>query len=268
MTRTLLQTRPTGRPTSHAYEPLPASPPSGLARFGSQSDLAVGLQNASPVWTVTLADDHPLVLRGLQELIGAQPEFLIRSASADGETALADIRRERPDLAVLDLNMPRLSGLEIVRALVTERISARVVFVTAALTDDQILEAVTLGVWGIVLKDMAAETIVDCLKRVTRGDRWLPGDLIQAAISGQAGRRARRFNSVDTLTTREREVADLVARCLSNKEIATQLNLSEGTIKIHLHNIYRKLAINSRTALTVFALGGRVGADQHSKHTA
>ena len=211
-------------------------------------------------WTLSLADDHPLVLRGLRKLIGAEPEFLILAASADGATALADIRRERPDIAILDVNMPRLSGLEILREVGRERLSTRVIFLAAILTDDQILEAITLGVWGIVLKETAPETLVDCLKRVARGDRWLPGDLIQAAMIRHAKRGAR-WNTEGTLTTRENEVANLVVRCLSNKQIAHQLNLSEGTVKIHLRNIYRKLAIENRTALTVFALRGRADAD-------
>jgi len=256
-----LQTR-VRRPTKHQpSDPLQVSTPPASAGLGNEADLAGEPQATTRPWTVALADDHPLVLRALHQLIGAQPEFLIRAASADGATALGDIRRERPDIAVVDVNMPKLSGLEVLREVGRERLSTRVVFLTAVLTDDQILEAIALGAWGIVLKEIAPEALIDCLKRVARGERWLPGNLIQAAMTRYARRRALPSNTVETLTTREKEVADLVARSLSNKQIADQLNLSEGTVKIHLHNIYRKLAIDNRAALTVFTVSGRAGTD-------
>ena len=256
-----LQTRVARGPTSHhPSEPLQISTPRVSAGPGNEADLAAGPQATKRPSTIALADPHPLALRGLHALISAQPEFVIRAASADGATALGDIRRERPDIAVIDVNMPKLSGLEVLREVGRERLSTRIVFLTAILTDDQVLEAVALGVWGIILKEAAPETLVECLERVARGDRWLPGNLIQAAMTRYARRRARPSNTAVELTTREGEVADLVARCLSNKQIAGQLNLSEATVKNHLHNIYRKLAIDNRTALTVFALSGRAGA--------
>jgi two-component system nitrate/nitrite response regulator NarL len=209
----------------------------------------------SLAWTVSLADDHPLVLRGLSQLIATRPDFDVVSAAPDGEAALADIRRFLPDVAVLDVNMPKLGGLDVLKAAVGERLATRIVFLTASLGDERMLEAVKLGVYGIVLKDSAPESILDCLDQVVAGGRWLATDFVQTALTREAARRDSDTEPVEPLTAREREVIRLVSSGLSNKQVARELTLTEGTVKIHLHNVYRKLKLSSRTALTAYALG-------------
>jgi DNA-binding NarL/FixJ family response regulator len=212
-------------------------------------------------WTVALADDHPLVLRGLAQLIATRPQFEIVATATDGNAAIDDIRRHAPDVAVLDVNMPKLSGLDVLRAAVTERLATRIVFLTASLTDERMLQAVNLGIYGIVLKDSAPESLLDCLDQVVAGGRWLAADLVQSALMRETARRRTGRGPIEALTTREAEVMRLVTSGLSNKQVARQLALSEGTVKIHLHNVYRKLNLGSRTALTVYALG-RVGSSE------
>jgi DNA-binding NarL/FixJ family response regulator len=212
-------------------------------------------------WTVALADDHPLVLRGLAQLIATRPQFEIVATATDGNAAIDDIRRHAPDVAVVDVNMPKLSGLDVLRAAVTERLATRIVFLTASLTDERILQAVNLGIYGIVLKDSAPESLLDCLDQVVAGGRWLAADLVQSALMRETARRRTGRGPIEALTTREAEVMRLVTSGLSNKQVARQLALSEGTVKIHLHNVYRKLNLGSRTALTVYALG-RVGSSE------
>lgn len=207
-------------------------------------------------WTVALADDHPLVLRGLCQLIATRPQFEIVSTATDGTAAIDDIRRHAPDVAVLDVNMPKLSGLDVLRAAVAERLATRIVFLTASLTDERMLQAVNLGIYGIVLKDSAPESLLDCLDQVVAGGRWLAADLVQSALTRETARRRNSRGPIEALTAREAEVMRLVTSGLSNKQIARQLALSEGTVKIHLHNVYRKLDLGSRTALTAYALGG------------
>jgi DNA-binding NarL/FixJ family response regulator len=209
----------------------------------------------APSWTVTLADDHPLVLRGLAQLVATRPQFEIVSTATDGNAAIADIRRHAPDVAILDVNMPKLSGLDVLRAAVAERLTTRIVFLTASLTDERVLQAVNLGIYGIVLKDSAPETLLDCLDQVVAGGRWLDADLVQTALTRETARRRSSHGPIEGLTTREAEVMRLVTSGLSNKQVARQLALSEGTVKIHLHNVYRKLNLGSRTALTAYALG-------------
>jgi DNA-binding NarL/FixJ family response regulator len=212
-------------------------------------------------WTVALADDHPLVLRGLAQLIATRPQFEIVATATDGNAAIDDIRRHAPDVAVLDVNMPKLSGLDVLRAAVAERLATRIVFLTASLTDERMLQAVNLGIYGIVLKDSAPESLLDCLDQVVAGGRWLAADLVQSALMRETARRRTGRGPIEALTTREAEVMRLVTSGLSNKQVARQLALSEGTVKIHLHNVYRKLNLGSRTALTVYALG-RVGSSE------
>jgi len=212
-------------------------------------------------WTVTLADDHPLVLRGLAQLIATRPQFVVVATATDGHAALAAIRQLTPDAAVVDVNMPKLKGLDVLKAAVGERLSTRIVFLTASLNDESILEAVSLGVYGIVLKDSAPESLLDCLDQVVAGGRWLADEFVQTAISRETVRRQSSRGPIEALTTREVEVMRLVTSGLSNKQVARELALSEGTVKIHLHNVYRKLNLGSRTALTAYALGRAVNGD-------
>jgi DNA-binding NarL/FixJ family response regulator len=203
-------------------------------------------------WTVALADDHPLVLRGLRDLIATRREFTVLSVASDGEAAMAEIKARKPDLAVLDVNMPKLNGLDVLRTVMRERLPTRIVFLTASLADERMLEAVNLGVYGIVFKDSAPESLLECLDHVILGERWLAGDVVQKALARQAQWHVDNQGTA-VLTTREGEVMRLVASGLSNKHIARRLDLSEGTVKIHLHNVYRKLNLSSRTALTAYA---------------
>jgi len=212
-------------------------------------------------WTIALADDHPLVLRGLAQLVATRPQFEIVSTATDGNAAIDDIRRHAPDVAVLDANMPKLSGLDVLRAAVAERLATRIVFLTASLTDERMLQAVNLGIYGIVLKDSAPESLLDCLDQVVAGGRWLAADLVQTALTRETARRRSSRGPIEALTTREAEVMRLVTSGLSNKQVARQLALSEGTVKIHLHNVYRKLNLSSRTALTAYALGRAMNSE-------
>jgi DNA-binding NarL/FixJ family response regulator len=208
-------------------------------------------------WTVSLADDHPLVLRGLADLIASRPDFSVLAVSSDGEAAIAVIHEKRPDLAVLDVNMPKLSGLEVLRRVTREQLPTRIVFLTASLADERMLDAINLGVHGIVFKDSAPESLLECLDTVVAGERWLASDFVKAALAREAERRE--DGQGGDLTQREVEIMRLVTIGLANKQIARRLDLSEGTVKVHLHNVYRKLNLNSRTALAAYALARRSG---------
>ncbi len=203
---------------------------------------------------VVLADDHPVVLSGLRMLLQADRSINVIAACSNGVAALQSIRDHKPEVAVLDISMPDLTGLDVLQAVEEDQISTRVVFLTASATDDQIVTAIARGARGILLKDTAPETLLECLHKVAAGDRWLPPELVDAALEREAGRRLRGDQIEDLLTAREREVLLLVAEGLSNKEIARRINLSDGTVKIHLHNIYQKLGTPNRTAVAVLAL--------------
>ena len=202
--------------------------------------------------SVMLAHDHPIVLGGLATLLRAN-RFEVVSASANGLDALNALRNIEPDLAVLDICMPGLTGLQVLQHVEDEGLRTRIVFLTASATDEQILKAVTHGAWAIMLKDAAADSLVDCLQNVAKGERWLPPELVSPALSREAERRNESERLDNVLTAREREISILVADGLSNKEIARRTNISEGTVKIHLHNAYQKLGLSNRTSLAGLA---------------
>jgi DNA-binding NarL/FixJ family response regulator len=208
--------------------------------------------NSNAPKQVLVADDHPVVLSGLHALLGTAPEFQVVALCSTGREALEKIRTFEPELAVLDVRMPDLTGVEIVEILDKEGLGTRVVLLSASLTDAQITRAVNAGAWGIVLKDTAVEELLDCLSNVAAGRRWLPQDIV-GALEREAARRGDQDEYGRSLTSREQEIAALVAEGLSNKEIARKAGISEGTVKLHLHNIYQKLGVSNRTALAMRA---------------
>ena len=204
---------------------------------------------------VVLADDHPIVLSGIRGVLGSQSDFDIVGMAANGADALRLIRELEPDAAILDISMPELDGIEILEAVEREGHASRIVFLTATATDSQITAAVRGGVWGILLKDAAAMTLVDCLRSVISGKRWLPTNLIDPAFRREIERTTFSGAVDDCLTPREHDLVALVAEGLSNKHIARRLLISEGTVKNHLHNIYRKVGVANRTSLACLARG-------------
>lgn len=196
-----------------------------------------------------LADDHPLVLNGLFHLLQEYPDFQVLDRCSSGAEALAAVKKNRPDVLVLDLLMPGKDGLEVARDLNALGDPPRIVLLTAQLHEDQLIEALRLGVRGFVLKEMATKLLVECLRRVHAGGQWLEKDSASRAMEKLVRREARNREIAGLLTPREIEVVAMVAKGLSNKEIGAQLFIAEGTVKIHLHNIYEKLGIARRAEL-------------------
>ena len=206
---------------------------------------------------VLLADDHPIVLGGLRALLQAEPGVEIVATAPDGASALEMIRAHEPHIAVLDINMPKLAGLDVLEAIERDGLATRVVLLTGTASDEQIATAVERGAWGLLLKEQALSTLIECFEAVSSGQRWLPEEVVAPAVRRAAERRETVGQLRRVLTAREYEIAGLIAQGLSNKHIARLLKLSEGTVKIHLHNMYEKLAgVNriwsvNRTSLAV-----------------
>src|SRR4051795_12482077 len=139
---------------------------------------------------VLLADDHPIVLGGLRALLRSEPGVEVVAAAPDGAIALELIRAHEPHMAVLDINMPELSGLDVLEALEQDGLATRAVFLTGAASDEQIVTAVERGAWGVLLKEHALDTLVQCLRIVAAGQRWLSGGGGASADPRGPGRRA------------------------------------------------------------------------------
>ncbi|MGH9361775.1 MAG: response regulator [Thermoanaerobaculia bacterium] len=202
---------------------------------------------------LVLADDHPLVLDGLEQLFRLERDFEVVARCRDGHEALRAIRQHRPDVLVLDIKMPGLDGLSVLRAIRDERLPTETVLLTAALDDDQLVEAVRLGVRGVVLKESAPRVIINALREVRSGGSWLEGRAVSRALQKLVGREATVREAERLLTPRELEIVRMVGSGARNREIASRLFITEGTVKIHFHNIYEKLAINSRVELALWA---------------
>ena len=200
-----------------------------------------------------LADDHPIVLEGLAQLFRVEPEFHVEARCRDGEEALCEVRARRPDVLVLDVRMPRRDGLEVLRAIRLEGLTTRVVLLTAALEEEELVEALRLGVGGVVLKEMAPQLLLEAVKEVHSGGSWLDKGSVSRVLSKLLEREEVAKEVAQVLTPREIEIVRMVARGLRNRAVAEQLTITEGTVKIHLHNIYQKLGVDGRLELAVYA---------------
>ncbi|HYM60980.1 MAG TPA: response regulator transcription factor [Thermoanaerobaculia bacterium] len=202
---------------------------------------------------IVLADDHPIVLDGLEQLFALERDFEIVHRCSDGEATLEAVRRLRPEVLVLDIRMPKRDGLSVLRDIVADKLPTQVVLLTAELSEEETLEAVRLGVGGIVLKEMAPRLLVQCVRKVSEGERWLDQTAIRKALDRVLRREAGLGEASRLLTPREIEIVKMVAVGLRNKQIAEKLTITEGTVKIHLHSIYEKLQISGRVELSLYA---------------
>ena len=204
--------------------------------------------------TVVIADRHPVVLQGLRNVLGAQYGFKVIACCTDGTSCIEAIRSLVPDIAILDVSMPDLTGLEILAIANSENLSTRLVFFTASSADRELIIAAAAGAYGVILKDAAPEALVQSLRQVADGQRLLPLPSSDRPVSSGQRNSAIAENVLKVLTHREREIMRLVSEGLSNKAISRRLNISHGTIKVHLHHIYEKLEINNRTVLAALAI--------------
>jgi DNA-binding NarL/FixJ family response regulator len=228
----------------------------GTVTIGSQSG---NRQISQLEATLVLADDHPLVLSALEAVLAGDPLWQLVGSYLDGASALEGIRQVKPDVAVLDIRMPGMSGLEILQAIVREGLRTRTVLLTGSATGREITEALESGVWGILLKAEATSNILHCLQEVVAGRRCALPERLAAASGRQRGDKKESEDSEPRLTAREKEILLLVADGNSNREIARSLGLSEGTVKIHLNNMFRKLGVTNRTELAALAFRNRRG---------
>ncbi|HYS55036.1 MAG TPA: response regulator transcription factor [Thermoanaerobaculia bacterium] len=202
---------------------------------------------------IVLADDHRIILEGLEQLFSREKDFEVIGTATNGEDALESVRNKKPDILVLDINMPKGNGLWVLKNVHTEKLKTRVVLLTATLDDDEVLEAMQSGVSGLVLKEAAAVNLVDTVRRVQRGERALEPMLVSRALE-RLSQREEAKKIVEVLSKRETEIVKMVATGLRNKEIALKLSIGEGTVKTHLHTIYEKLGVHGRVELAMYAL--------------
>jgi len=202
---------------------------------------------------ILIADDHPIFRSGLRQLIEADGSMSVIAEADDGASALRLIRQHQPDVVVLDLNMPGLSGFEVVASMRDEKLSGEVVLLTMHNEEAMFTKALNLGVRGYVLKDSAANDILSCLHTVRKGENYASAELTKFLFKKASGQ-SRAVAGLDSLTPTERRVLKLIAEYLTSREIADQFGVSVRTIENHRNNICAKLDVHGSHALTKFAL--------------
>lgn len=196
---------------------------------------------------VLLVDDHPMIGAALDMLLrGSNYELLGRARSI--AEANREILREKPDLILLDVHLPDGSGLDVLRRLARSRARPRVILLTAGMDEAQLLTAADLRPEGMVLKTSDPGLLTEAMDAVAAGSRW-----IDPEIEDRTRRAQERADSVPPLTRRERELIELVRQGLRNRDIASELGVTEGTVKVYLHAIFDKLQVENRTELALRA---------------
>ena len=199
---------------------------------------------------VLIADDHVTVLEGLAAIIARQPDMMVAAEAADGQEAVELWIKHQPDVTLLDLRMPKLDGVSAIERIRKQDASARVIVLTTYETDTEILRAIKAGTKAYLSKDSRREELLDCIRRVNQGETCIPASLVEKVAVGLCS---------ESLTGRELNVLELLARGKSNKEIGVSLYISETTVKSHLRSIFRKLNVLSRTeAITVASRRGLI----------
>ncbi|MDB5635323.1 MAG: hypothetical protein JWP51_231 [Bradyrhizobium sp.] len=210
--------------------------------------------------SVVIADRHPVVQQGLTRVLESESDFEVVACCSDGRNCIEALRNLAPDIAILDIAMPSLTGLEILAITNSENLATRLVFFTASVADHELVMSAAAGAYGVLLKDVAPEILLQSLRQVAEGQRLLPLSSSNPLVPRAQENIAIAENVLTVLTDRERQIMHLVSEGLSNKEIGRRLNIADGTIKVHLHHIYQKLEISNRTVLAALAISHNDGA--------
>lgn len=205
---------------------------------------------------VVVADDHPIVRRGLVQVVAAEPGFDVVAEAGDGEAAIAEVERHRPDVAVLDIDMPKADGFAVARELARRGLATAVVFLTIHTGEDLFNEAIDLGALGYVLKESAVVDVVSAIRSAVEGRPYVTPALTPYLLRRGARRDAlsRATPGLESLTPAERRVLSLVAEDLTSREIAERLFVSPRTVENHRTNVCQKLGLQGSHALVKFAL--------------
>ena len=193
---------------------------------------------------ILLADDHPMIRTAIEVLL-RDTQFELAATAMNGAEALTEMTRLKPDILLVDLEMPELGGMDVIRKLKSDRMTSKLVILTAAIDDSSLMEARSLRVNGMVLKNSDPAYLLDCLEAVAAGRTWMDPEL-----QSRVDQLAESFSGEGVaLAPRERQLIRYVRRGLRNREIAKELGVTEGTVKVYLHAILEKLGIKNRTEL-------------------
>src|ERR1700722_1264136 len=213
---------------------------------------------------VVVADDHPVVRYGVKNMLMQEPGFEVVGEAEDGDVAITQTLELEPDILLLDLSMPRLPGLEAMRAIMAKSPRVKIILLPSTISTQQIIEALQIGARGIVLKDAFAGDLSRSLRAVLSGDYWIGGERVVNLVTAlnELMKKAAAVPERKTygLTPRELEVVTCIVEGCSNKDVAKQFTISEETVKRHLSNIFDKTGVSTRLELALFAIAHKLVA--------
>lgn len=214
-----------------------------------------------------IADDHALLRQGIKNVLEFEADFEVIAEAGDGEEAVNKTAELKPDILLLDINMPKLNGLEVTRRISERLCSTKVIMLTIHDDENYVLEVIKAGAVGYLLKDVEPSMLIKAIRKVYEGESFIYPTLAKQlfgeiarrgdVLRNQVKDRLKKKNE-ERLTTRELEVLQLVGRGMSNNEIAQHLFLSEKTVKNHLTNIFRKISVTDRTQAVLYALKHKI----------
>ncbi|MCG0239857.1 MAG: response regulator transcription factor [Firmicutes bacterium] len=202
---------------------------------------------------VLIADDHEVVRRGLRSFLATEPEIAVVAEAADGEAAVRLAEAHRPDVVLMDLVMPGLDGVEATRRILAVSPESRVIVLTSYPDDERVVPAIRAGALSYLLKDVAPDQLIAAIRAAKRGE-----PVLHPVAATRLMQEMHRPSSAPELTPREREVLALVAKGLSNQEIAARLYIAERTVKSHISSLLAKLGLEDRTQLAIYAIRNRL----------
>jgi DNA-binding NarL/FixJ family response regulator len=211
---------------------------------------------------VVVADDHPVVRFGVKNMLESEPGFEVVGEAEDGDVAITETLEREPDILLLDVMMPRLPGLDALRAIMGKSPRVKIILLTSTITTQQIIEALQIGARGIVLKDAVAGDLTKSMRAVLSGDYWIGGERVVNLVAAlnELMKQAAAAPEKKTygLTPRELEVVTCIVEGCSNKDVAKQFAISEETVKRHLSNIFDKTGVSTRLELALFAIAHKL----------
>ncbi len=206
---------------------------------------------------ILLADDHPVVRIGVRNMLRAEGHFDVVGEASDGDEAITQTLELLPDILLLDLSMPRMPGLEAMRAIMSGSPRVKILLLTATISTQQVIEALQIGARGIVTKDALIDQLTNAIDAVMQGDYWINGQRVVnlvGALHELMQKAAVPERKTYGLTPRELEVVGCIVEGCSNRDIAKQFSISEETVKRHLSNIFDKTGVSTRLELALFAI--------------
>lgn len=209
---------------------------------------------------VMLVDDHKLLRQGLKQILELEEDINVVSQAGDGEEAIEKAQKYNPDIILLDINMPKVNGIETLRRLKDLGINSKIIILTIYDDREYLFETMKIGASGYVLKDSDADSLIKAIKDVNHGKTYIQPSIASVLVEelNEKNKKDGDYAKIESLTKREYEVLTLVAEGLNNKEIASKLFISEKTVKNHVSNIFKKIKVNDRIQAAIFAFKNNI----------